>query len=151
MESSSKLGLFILPIWTTCPLFMLDRPSCLLDKEIFEYIWQDIRSCLSIFEVFLKNIQRICLVCPVCTRRNRQDCLLARSLGLSDSLRTPSMTTLITTIRKSWNYENKLYINNLSLRIYLVIIAWNYSKFKLNMKRTNIKLITSPLYSLGGC
>jgi hypothetical protein len=43
----------------------------------------------------------------------------------------------ITTNRKSWNYEKELYVNNLSLRIYLVVIAWRYSKFKLYMKRTN--------------
>jgi hypothetical protein len=30
----------------------------------------------------------------------------------------------ITTIRKSWNYEKELCINNLNLRIYLVVIAW---------------------------
>jgi hypothetical protein len=43
----------------------------------------------------------------------------------------------IITIRKSWSYEKKSRTTNLSLRIYLVVIVWRYSKFKLNMKRTN--------------
>jgi hypothetical protein len=57
----------------------------------------------------------------------------------------------ITTIRKSWNYEKKLCINNVNLWIYLVVIVWRYFRFKLNMKRTKIGLVTLPLYSLGGC
>jgi hypothetical protein len=46
--------------------------------------------------------------------------------------------------------KKKLY-QEFSLRIYLVVIAWRYSKFKLNMKKTNIGLVTSTFYSLGGC
>jgi hypothetical protein len=57
----------------------------------------------------------------------------------------------ITTINSFWNYEKDLCINNLNLRIYLVVIAWIYSRFKLNTKRTNIGLVTLPLYSLGKC
>jgi hypothetical protein len=43
----------------------------------------------------------------------------------------------IITVRKIWHYEKELCTNNLSFRIYLVVIAWRYLKFKLNMKRTN--------------
>ena len=50
---------------------------------------------LSILEQFIKNIWRICLVCPVRTRRNEQDRLLACPLGLLDSLRTPNMTIVV--------------------------------------------------------
>jgi hypothetical protein len=56
-----------------------DRPPCPPTKEIssiFEYI----RAYSSIFEVFLKNIQKICPVCPIRARRNGQACLPARKL-----------------------------------------------------------------------
>jgi hypothetical protein len=43
------------------PPALLGRPLRLLDKEIFKYI----RTYSSIFEVFLKNIQRICLIHPI--------------------------------------------------------------------------------------
>jgi hypothetical protein len=54
----------------------------------------NIRAYSSIFEVFLKNIHKICPLCPTCKGRNGQDHLPARSLGPPDSLWTPSMTTL---------------------------------------------------------
>jgi hypothetical protein len=47
----------------------------------------------SIFKIFLKNIQRICIVRPVCARHNGQD-------RPPVSLRTPSMTTLERTLDK---------------------------------------------------
>jgi hypothetical protein len=50
---------------------------------------------LSIFEVFLKNIQRICPIRLVCAQHNGQACPPAYPLRLPVSLRTPSMTTLV--------------------------------------------------------
>jgi hypothetical protein len=67
-----------------------DRPSHPPNKEIFKYI----QAYLRIFKVFLKNIQRICPVCLVRTRRNGQDRLPARPLGLLDELWMPNITTL---------------------------------------------------------
>jgi hypothetical protein len=69
----------------------LDRPSRLPDKEIFEYI----RAYLSVFQVYLKNIQKICAVCPARKGRNEQDCPPTRPLGPPDNLRMPSMTIMI--------------------------------------------------------
>jgi hypothetical protein len=51
------------PAQTTRPPALPGRPPRPPDKEIFEYI----QAYSSIFEVFLKNIQRICPVRPVCS------------------------------------------------------------------------------------
>jgi hypothetical protein len=77
-----------LPSQTAHPLVTPNRPSCPPDKEIFEYI----QTYSSLFEVFLKNVQRIFPKWSVRTERNGQD-------RPPDSLRTRSMTTLCLTLK----------------------------------------------------
>lgn len=69
---------------------MPDRPSRPPNKEIFKYT----QAYLRISKVFLKNIQRICPIYLVRTRRNGQDRLPTRLLGLPNELWMPNMTTL---------------------------------------------------------
>jgi hypothetical protein len=84
------LGLFVHP--PTRPPCPVDLHACLTKKylSIFKYI----RAYLSIFKVFSKKIQRICLIRPVHAWGNGQDRPPACPLRPPVSLRTPSMTTL---------------------------------------------------------
>jgi hypothetical protein len=82
----------------TCSLRPVDL--CARPTRKYSSIFKYIQAYSSIFEVFLKNIQRKCPVCPVCARHNGQDHPPACPLRPPVSLRMPSMTTLIGALRQ---------------------------------------------------
>jgi hypothetical protein len=95
---------------TACSSIMPEQPLRPSNKETFKYI----QAYLSIFEVFLKNIQRICPVCLA--HKDVMDMSVCPSspLGMSDCLWIPSMTTLNTGLcmihmrrgdRRIWDYN----------------------------------------------